>query len=115
MNVRSFFTPPDEGFKATANATCPLDGVAFDGGDGIKKVDVSTDGGTTWRPAELGPDLGRFSFRRWKLAWRPERPGSHRLMVRATNGAGQVQPPKAGWNRSGYMRNVIEDLAVEVR
>jgi DMSO/TMAO reductase YedYZ molybdopterin-dependent catalytic subunit len=115
MNVRSFFTPPDEGFQAAANTACPLDGIAFDGGDGIKSVDVSVDGGTTWRPAELGPDLGKFSFRRWRLAWRPERSGSHRLLVRATNGAGQVQPMSAGWNRSGYMRNVVEELSVEVR
>jgi hypothetical protein len=115
MNVRSFFTPPEDGFRAAVNSPCPLDGIAFDGGDGIKKVEVSADGGKTWRPAELGPDLGRFSFRRWRLAWRPGRAGTNRLLVRATNGAGQGQPAMAGWNRSGYMRNVIEELTVEVR
>jgi sulfite dehydrogenase len=114
MNVRSFFTPPDGGFRAKANAPTALDGIAFDGGDGIRKVEVSADGGTTWRDAELGTDLGRYSFRRWRLSWRPEKAGAHRLMVRATNGRGDTQAAKPGWNRSGYMRNVIEEVGVEV-
>jgi hypothetical protein len=114
MNVRSFFTPPEGALQAAAGATCPLDGIAFDGGDGVRRVDVSADGGATWRPAELGPDLGRFSFRRWHLAWRPDRAGRHRLLVRATSRAGESQPLTPGWNRSGYMRNVVEELAIEV-
>jgi len=34
--------------------------------------------------------------------------------VRATAGDGQTQPREAGWNRGGYMRNVIEELLVSV-
>ena len=35
-------------------------------------------------------------------------------MVRAVNEKGETQPSEAGWNRSGYMRNVIEEWPVEV-
>ena len=35
-------------------------------------------------------------------------------MVRATTNDGDTQPEKAGWNRSGYMRNVIEELRIDV-
>jgi DMSO/TMAO reductase YedYZ molybdopterin-dependent catalytic subunit len=114
MNVRSFFTPKATGFRATRGTVYPLEGIAFDSGAGIRRVDVSGDGGATWRETELGPDLGRYSFRRWRLAWRPDQAGRRRLLVRATNHAGDIQPMTAGWNRSGYMRNVVEELVVEV-
>jgi DMSO/TMAO reductase YedYZ molybdopterin-dependent catalytic subunit len=114
MNVRSFFTSPESEARLAVGQTCPLEGIAFDGGNGIRQVQISIDGGPTWREADLGKDLGRFSFRRWQLAWRPERIGQYRLLARATNQAGETQPLAAGWNRSGYMRNVVEELIVQV-
>jgi len=114
MNVRSFFTTPDAGAPLSLGKSTKVDGIAFDGGDGIQEVQVSTDGGTTWQPAELGPDLGQYSFRRWTLAWTPTQAGPQTLHVKATNKSGQTQPAKAGWNRSGFMRNVIETINVTV-
>jgi DMSO/TMAO reductase YedYZ molybdopterin-dependent catalytic subunit len=114
MNVRSFFTAPDQGSRVARGQACRLEGIAFDGGSGIRRVEVSPDGGGTWREAELGEDLGRFSFRRWRLTWRPTSAGSCRLLVRAVSGSGETQPAEAGWNRSGYMRNVVEEWRVEV-
>jgi sulfite dehydrogenase len=60
LNVRSFFTEPDLSAGIPLGQPYPLQGIAFDGGDGIRQVDVSTDGGQSWLPAELGEDLGRF-------------------------------------------------------
>jgi sulfite dehydrogenase (cytochrome) subunit A len=114
LNVRSFFTEPDLSAGIPFGQPYPLQGIAFDGGDGIRQVDVSTDGGQNWLPAELGEDLGRFSFRRWRFAWTPADRGSHTLQVRAVNRAGDSQPNAAGWNRGGFMRNVIEELKVNV-
>jgi DMSO/TMAO reductase YedYZ molybdopterin-dependent catalytic subunit len=115
MNVRSFFVRPEPGTSVSVGAPCLLDGIAFDGGSGIQRVEVSTDGGTSWRETELGRDLGPYSFRRWRLNWRPEQVGQHRLLVRATSRSGETQPATAGWNRAGYMRNVIEEMAVDVK
>jgi DMSO/TMAO reductase YedYZ molybdopterin-dependent catalytic subunit len=114
MNVRSFFTSPDEGSHVTAGRPVELSGIAFDGGSGIKLVQVSADGGKTWIDTKLGKDLGPYSFRRWNLAWTPPAAGAQTLLVRATANDGDVQPAKAGWNRSGYMRNVIEELKIDV-
>jgi sulfite dehydrogenase len=114
MNVRSFFTTPDPGARVPAGKPVDLDGIAFDGGSGIKNVGVSADEGKTWTEAGLGKDWGPYSFRRWTLAWTPPGPGGYRLMVRATANDGTVQPLTAGWNRSGYMRNVVEELRVTV-
>jgi DMSO/TMAO reductase YedYZ molybdopterin-dependent catalytic subunit len=114
MNVRSFFTTPDAGAELPGGRPCDLDGIAFDGGSGIRGVEVSTDGGSAWTPAALGEDLGKFSFRRWRLTWTPPAPGEYRILVRATSRDGETQPATAGWNRGGYMRNVIEELPVRV-
>ena len=114
MNVRSFFTLPDMPVVQKAGQPYPLEGIAFDGGSGIRLVEVSTDGGRQWQVASLADDHGPFSFRRWRLAWTPNQPGEHRLMVRATNRDGDVQPTAAIWNRAGYMRNVIEEAVVQI-
>ena len=66
FTVRSFITNVADGAKLKPGNTT-LKGIAFDGGKGIKEVAVSTDGGKTWTPAKLGKDLGKYSFREWKL------------------------------------------------
>jgi sulfite dehydrogenase (cytochrome) subunit A len=111
FNVRSFLTSIADGATIPANKDVGLRGIAFDGGQGISDVVVSTDGGKTWSEAALGDDLGPYSFREWKanvtLA-----PGKYRLMVRAANRAGQSQPLEPLWNPAGYMRNVVETTNV---
>jgi hypothetical protein len=88
-----------------------LKGIAFDGGKGIKEVMVSTDNGMTWTHAKLGRDLGKYSFREWKLPVKLN-PGNYDLRVRATNNIGDTQPMEAGWNPAGYLRNVVETVRV---
>ncbi len=112
MNVRSFFVRPAPGARVPAGQTCDLEGIAFDGGHGIRQVEFSADGGNRWSAARLGQDLGRFSFRRWLAEWTPPARGEYRLQVRAVNSAGEGQPAQANWNRGGYMRNVIEEVQV---
>jgi DMSO/TMAO reductase YedYZ molybdopterin-dependent catalytic subunit len=110
FNVRSFVTSVADGAKVKAGPRT-LKGIAFDGGTGIKQVEVSTDGGKSWTPARLGTDLGKYSFREWTLPVRLAA-GGHLLKVRATSNGGKVQPDKAIWNPPGYMRNVIETYNV---
>jgi sulfite dehydrogenase (cytochrome) subunit A len=89
-----------------------LGGIAFDGGYGIREVLVSEDGAKTWREAELGKDLGRYSFREWTIPFKPARAGNYELKVKATNRIGQSQPLEALWNPAGYMRNVVEAVRI---
>jgi DMSO/TMAO reductase YedYZ molybdopterin-dependent catalytic subunit len=112
LNVRSFITSPVAGERVKVGQSCPIEGIAFDGGDGIRQVEVSVDGGKTWQVAALGADLGRYSFRRWRLTWQPPAAGPYPLQVRATSNAGETQPTTPGWNRGGFMRNVIEQVEV---
>lgn len=109
MAVRSFATNVADG--GTLGAGRELRGIAFDGGSGIKRVDVSTDGGTTWRAASLERDYGKYSFRRWN-ARLDGPPGPYTVAVRATANDGATQPVIPGWNPSGYLRNSIETYKV---
>jgi len=111
LTVRSFITSLVDGAKVKAGAETRLRGIAFDGGKGIKMVEVSTDGGKTWRPAALGRNLGKYSFREWHLAVKLPA-GEHQLKVRATSNDGKAQPLEALWNPAGYLRNVVETTRV---
>ena len=99
FTVRSFITNVADGAKLKSGPTT-LKGIAFDGGQGIKEVAVSTDGGKIWTPAKLGKDLGKYSFREWTLPVKLAA-GSHELKVRATDNAGDVQPTEPLWNPAG--------------
>jgi hypothetical protein len=112
FTVRSFITNVTDGAKLKPGSTT-LKGIAFDGGKGIKEVAVSIDGGKTWTPSRLGKDLGKYSFREWKLRLKLAA-GAHELKVRATNNAGDVQPMTPLWNPAGYLRNVVETVRVTV-
>ena len=109
--VRSFITSVADGAQLPAGRPVLLKGIAFDGGSGIKSVQVSADGGKTWQDATLGEDIGRYSFRAWQAPVTLDA-GEHVLKVRATSNAGETQPDKQPWNPSGYLRNVIETTTV---
>jgi sulfite dehydrogenase (cytochrome) subunit A len=113
MSLRSLFVRPEPGEQLPSKTPFEIQGIAFDRGSGIERVEVSTNSGGTWRPALLDPELGRYSWRRWRLNWTPPGRGKHQLQVRAFNRAGEQQSSSL-WNRAGYMRNVIEQTEVEV-
>ena len=113
FTIRSFITNLQEGSRIVAGQPTTVRGIAFDSGRLIDEVAFSADGGKTWKPTQLGADLGRYSFRPWSGSFTPSRPGIHELLVRARNRAGEIQPETASWNGPGYMRNVIERIHVE--
>jgi hypothetical protein len=112
MTVRSFIAVPGAGTQVSAGQPITVKGIAFDGGYGISEVQLSADGGATWRRAQLGSDLGRYSFREWSASWTPPGAGNYRLMVRAFNAIGESQGTQPLWNPAGYLRNVIEQVDV---
>lgn len=114
LPVRSFITSVQAGAVLPLNSGVLLKGIAFDGGAGVDKVEVSIDGGARWYRAALGADLGRFSFREWTLPITFSHKGATQLMVRATNAAGETQPMNADWNPGGYRRHVVETTHVTV-
>lgn len=111
FDVRSFITSHADGASVKAGTDTLVRGIAFDGGYGIADVVVSGDGGKTWIAAQLGQDLGRYSFREWQAMIQLPA-GTHELKVRAISRIGQSQPMEPLWNPAGYMRNVVETIRV---
>ncbi len=113
MSLRSLFVRPEPGEQLKRGTPFEVQGLAFDSGYGIQRVEVSTNDGASWQMAQLDPELGKYSWRRWRLPWLPAASGKQRFRVRAFNRSGEQQTT-ALWNRSGFMRNVIEQTEVEV-
>ena len=110
--MRSFITSLGNGQVVRTGQDLTVRGIAFDGGQGITEVAWSADGGQSWREAQLGADLGRYSFREFTFGFRAALSGRYDLRVRAWNRAGASQPMQALWNGPGYMRNVVESVVV---
>jgi len=81
-----------QAIKLSGAATVPLHGVAFAGDRSVSKVEVSVDGGRTWREATIAYRPSRLTWAFWRYDWRPTGSGAHHLLVRATDGTGKLQP-----------------------
>jgi DMSO/TMAO reductase YedYZ molybdopterin-dependent catalytic subunit len=110
MVVNSLITSHRDGASVkVGNIT--VSGLAWDGGYGIRAVEVSTDDGKTWIAATLGDDLGRYAFRPWSYVLNARR-GDNTVMARATNAIGQTQTASLILNPAGYHHNVIQRLTL---
>jgi DMSO/TMAO reductase YedYZ molybdopterin-dependent catalytic subunit len=68
-----------------------LAGVAFAGDRGVRRVDVSTNGGRTWSPADLRDPLSSYTWRLWRHVLPSDATGTFGVLVRAVDGTGAVQ------------------------
>ena len=111
MPVKSTITAPEDQSKAPLGAVA-IRGFAWAGEQAIERVEVSTDGGSKWRDAELVSPRRPFAWRLWKLDWTPGQPGYYTILSRATDSAGRVQPFVPAWNPSGYLWNGIDRVGI---
>jgi len=87
-----------------------LAGHAYAGTRGIERVEVSTDGGSTWIDAELSEPLpGEDVWRQWRHEFDPD--GSHEVVVRAVGGDGTLQPEERAESfpsgATGWVRQTV--------
>ena len=112
--VNSMITAPDEGHVMHAKKTAEIRGLAWDGGYGLRRVEISADGGNTWHGAELGKDVGRFAFRSFRFPFTPPRAGKYQIVAKASNALGQTQADTLIFNPPGYNDNVPRPLTINV-
>src|SRR5579884_1843381 len=110
MVVNSLITSHRDGAKVKPGKVT-IGGLAWDGGYGIRRVEVSTDGGKTWRDATLGEDHGKYAFRPWSFDLTAKR-GKNTVMVNATNAIGQTQVSQLIFNPTGYHNNVMQSITL---
>lgn len=108
--VNSLVTDPAPGARVSRRGF-EVRGVAWDGGSGVRGVEVSLDDGATWRACELGRDLGPYSLRTWRLRVAGVPAGPARVLARATATNGATQPARAIANPAGYHHNAPRPVA----
>jgi sulfite dehydrogenase (cytochrome) subunit A len=113
MVVNSLIADPLEGGEAERSGFT-VRGVAWDRGAGIDRVEVSLDGGGSWQDALLDRPLGRYAYRKFSLQTGSLRPGTYRLVSRATSRTGEKQAEKMKTNPAGYHNNVPRPISVVV-
>jgi len=100
--------------KAKVGRQVTLRGFAFSGAPDVTKVEISADGGSTWKEAALGAEHDPYAWRLWSFPWKPAAPGKATLWARATDSRGSVQPKEAVWNQSGYLHNDWHRVEIDV-
>lgn len=94
MECKSVITNPSGGMKMQGPGHYQIEGFAWSGNGSIKAVDITTDGGKTWRQAEverpiLDKCLTRFTYR-WNWNGQPAK-----IASRAVDSTDYVQPTVA--------------------
>ncbi len=111
--LKSIITSPETG-AVVSGGSVVVRGAAYAGEADISCVEVSTDDGATWHTAEFVGPHERYAWRRWEYTWKVSEPKEYRIMARATDGRGQVQPITASWNALGYGNNGSREHAISV-
>ena len=103
---------PADGTELSAG-TVRFSGIAFSGDRRISAVELSLDGGRSWRGAVLDPEFSAYAWRFWHLE-APLTAGHYSVQVRARDGEGTLQTaasaPTLPDGASGY-----HTIAVDLR
>ena len=117
MEAKSVITRPSVGQQLRDPGYHEITGVAWSGRGLIRRVEVSTDGGTSWQAAALQEPVLPKCLTRFRLPWTWDG-GPALLQSRAVDETGYVQPPREvlvdvrGAN-SFYHFNAVQTWRVE--
>lgn len=84
-----------------------------DRGTTLRTVELSADGGKTWKRANLSGEARPYAWQLWTIEMDLPR-GKHELAVRATDSAGNSMAERGAWNLKGYLYNGWHRVNVEV-
>jgi DMSO/TMAO reductase YedYZ molybdopterin-dependent catalytic subunit len=121
LRVKSLITRPLDGARMKlAKPVKPpyklqVRGLAWAGPSGVRMVEVSADGGQSWRFAGFMGENEPGAWRMWATEIEVTPPMRVTLMARATDGAGVQQPLEPETNAGGYGNNAIHKVTVHVR
>jgi sulfane dehydrogenase subunit SoxC len=104
LGPKSVITRPSAGLTIPGKGYVQITGLAWSGGGAVSKVDVSTDGGRTWKEAKLHAPVLPKAHTRFTFDWNWD--GEEAVIQsRCTDDQGDVQPSVAelyrGWGFTG--------------
>src|SRR5438132_262482 len=116
MQIKAEIAKPAQGEIVPANSNVRVHGAAWTSDGEITKVELSTDGGSTWSETNPIDRPTRNAWRRWEYTWHtPLKAGQATLIARGTDSPGSSQPAERDPDRGTYMINHLLPISVEVR
>jgi DMSO/TMAO reductase YedYZ molybdopterin-dependent catalytic subunit len=116
LQVKAEIAKPARGETVPANSTVCIHGAAWASGGEIVRVEVSTDGGSTWKEATLLGESKPDAWRFWEFNWKtPSAPRKQTFIARATDSLGRTQPTHRDPDRGTYMINHLLPITVHAR
>jgi DMSO/TMAO reductase YedYZ molybdopterin-dependent catalytic subunit len=113
IKVKSLIMRPGDGGRVPLGFV-RVQGFAWAGPSGVRRVDVSRDDGKTWTPAGFMGENAPMAWRSWATEFEIKSPARLTVMARATDNAGAVQPLAAAPNAAGYGNNSIHQVSFRV-
>ena len=106
MGVRCVIAEPLDEDSPLARGTHMVRGRAWSGAGSISRVEVSFDAGHSWCDAHIEEPREKWLWSRWSVLWEVYRPGPYRILARATDEHGRVQP-QIPWN---FQRKLFDGI-----
>jgi hypothetical protein len=111
--ARALIAWPGEGDRL-AKGPFVARGYAWSGRGDLARVEVSADGGSSWRDAALGDQITRYAWRQWHATIAPRASGHVVLIARAITTDGATQPLEEVRNERGYENNAARPVRIEI-
>lgn len=117
QEVKSVITSPSGGQRLHGRGYTKITGLAWSGRGKVRHVDVSTDGGVSWKEARFSGEVLSKSLTRFEFDWQFS--GEETIIQsRATDETGHVQPTYAQYravrgNESLYHNNAIQSWGID--
>ena len=116
LQVKAEIAKPNQGETVPPNSSVRVHGAAWASDHEIARVEVSADGGSTWKDAKLLGEPKPNAWRFWEFNWKtPTASGKQTLVARATDSLGRTQPAHRDPDRDTYMINHLLPIVVHVR
>ena len=112
MGVKSVITRPSGTMSMSGPGLYEISGLAWSGSGAVRQVEVSADGGGSWAEADLGEPVSSRAMTRFSLPWHWDG-APLRLMSRARDETGAVQPTRTDWKTRYAPSNFMHNNAIQ--
>ena len=92
LGVKTLIIYPRDDDGTLARGEHVIRGMTWSGEGAVVRVEVSTDGGESWADAYIEESHDKWLWRRWSYNWNAEEAGEYKIMARATDEMGRIQP-----------------------
>ncbi|HEX6320618.1 MAG TPA: sulfite oxidase [Burkholderiales bacterium] len=103
--IKSMITSPAPNASFKGGEPITVRGRAWVGEGMVERVEISTDEGKTWQPAQLKRAADKYAWSIFTYEFRPAAPGYVTFLSRAWDDRGNTQPAIPSWNPLGYFWN----------